>query len=66
MIDVELKADDEVDMGLSVGGEEASESYLYTVTCRQCVVAVAQQAMWSEVRRCAAYMGWQQQSLMSW
>jgi hypothetical protein len=58
MIDVELKADDEVDMGLSVGGEEASESYLYTVTCRQCVVAVAvaQQAMWSEVRRCAAYM----------
>jgi hypothetical protein len=43
-------------MGLSVGGEEASESYLYTVTCRQCVVAVAQQAMWSEVRRCAAYM----------
>jgi hypothetical protein len=58
MIDVDLKTDDEVDMGLPVlvGGEEASESYLYTVTCRQCFVAVAQQDMWSEVRRCAAYM----------
>jgi hypothetical protein len=42
VVDVDLKADDEVDVGLPVGGEEASESYLYTVTCRQCFVAVAQ------------------------